>query len=321
MFGGAGFPCPGLGPALMIRAWRICARQRGTPRGRLRALRALAAHHRLGLLFAAVLAKTAVQGALQGIIYTAGGTGDVFSGRGGHPTDFDILSAHPGRGILFNPKLPFMKKLLFLLLLTLPAPAQDFVRVKMTKLHRVTLSRGCVIDATYPQVPGRSDLNAKLRELLPADCKAEDVEPGTVRHIEQEFKVTYNGKGLLSVFGDGLSMSTRNGHPNEAHPSKLFGGVILDIKTGKAYSLRDLFGRDAYAKLDPLITKGAAKAAGSSEIMPLTDHTYHCYLSAKGVTFYQIFDNFAAGSIEVTIPYAEAVPLADPAGPLMRFKK
>ena len=208
-----------------------------------------------------------------------------------------------------------------LCLLTLPALAQDSVRVKMTKSHVSALGGKCVIDASYPVVPGRADLSRKIRELLPTVCKAEDVEPGTVYHVEQDFKVTYNSHGLLCVYGEGLSMTTKDGHAYQAHPNKLFGGVTLDIKSAKAYSLRDLFGSDAYAKLDPLLGAGATKVMESTEPVTITEHTYHCYLSQKGVTFYQIFDNFAAGSVQVTLPYKQAFTLMNPRGPLARLKR
>ena len=58
----------------------------------------------------------------------------------------------------------------------------------------------------------------------------------------------------------------------------------------------------------------------SKEPIPILYHTYHCYLTDKGVTFYQILDNFAAGSVEGTIPWAQALAIAAKDGPLMRLR-
>lgn len=215
-----------------------------------------------------------------------------------------------------------MRKVIALLLLFLAVPvlAQDSVRLRSKEQHREALGGRCVIDAKYVEVEGRPDLNAKLKGMLPKPCSPDDLLPGQGMSIEQDFEVTYNGHGLLSVFGSGIASLTRDGRMDGAHPTKLFNGIILDIKTGREYSLRDLFGADVYQKLDGILAERAAQEAGSDEVRPLTEHTYHAYLSKTGVTFYQIFDNFAMGSLEVTIPYEEALKLASPDGPLKRIK-
>lgn len=212
--------------------------------------------------------------------------------------------------------------LLFCLLFTsLLALAQDSVRLKKKHYHREALNGRCVIDCDYVEVEGRPDLNAKIKALLPAPVDVSELEPGWKVSIEHELAVTYNQHGLLSIYGTGLKMYTANGEPVGAHPTKLFAGINLDIASAREYSLRDFFGADAYAKLDELLAKGAAKEAGSEEVMPLDGHTYHCYLSKTGVTFYQLYDNFVAGSLEVTLPYAQALELANPEGPLARLRR
>lgn len=206
-----------------------------------------------------------------------------------------------------------------MLVLALPCLAQDSVKFKTQKHHRTAYDGRCVIEASYPEIEGRPDLNSKIKALLPLPVKNDDSEPGEVLKITQDFEVSYNANGLLSVYGTGLMIPTKNGIMNAAHPSKLFSGIVLDIKSGQAYSLRDMFGNDVYTKLDGRIAKAAAKAAEIEELR-MTEHTYRAYLSAQGVTFYQIFDDFALGAVEVTIPFAEAAELGKPSGPLSRFK-
>ncbi len=210
---------------------------------------------------------------------------------------------------------------LLFLLLSLTAGAQESVRVTSQKYQRQTLNGRCRIESSYPEIVGRPDLTAKIKALLPQPVSAQDLEPGVSVFITHDFEVTYNSKGLLSVFGAGISTRSRNGEPAEAHPSKLFNGIVLDIKTGKAYSLREMFGQDVYSKLDAPISKGVAKILGSEDTEPLSEHSYRAYLSQTGVTFYQIFSGHALSSVEVTIPYAEAVKYRGPKSPLERFAK
>ena len=218
-----------------------------------------------------------------------------------------------------------MKKRLFLVLsllfLVLPAWGQDSVVTRPKDYHAKALGGRCVISSKYVEVEGRPKLSSKLKALLPRACSPDDLLPGQGMSIEQDFEVTYNRHGLLSVYGRGLSVLTRDGQIDGAHPTKLFAGIILDVETGREYSLRDLFGPDVYRKLDGLLAERAAKEAGADEVVPLDGHTYHAYLSENGVTFYQIYDNFAAGSLEVTIPYAEAIKYADPQSPLKRLAR
>ena len=206
-------------------------------------------------------------------------------------------------------------------LLTITAHAQDSVKVKAQSYKREALNGRCVIESTYPEVVGRPDLTAKIKAILPQPVKAEELDTGEKITITQNFEVTYNGKGLLSVYGAGISSRSRNGEPAEAHPTKLFNGIVLDIKTGKSYSLRELFGQDAHSKLDGPISKAAAKELNQDKPEPFENHTYRAYLSKNGVTFYQIYDIHVLSSLEITLPYSEAVKLRGPASPLERFSK
>jgi hypothetical protein len=209
--------------------------------------------------------------------------------------------------------------LALVLLLTLPTLADGPLTIVTRKSQRLAYGGRCQLNSTFPEVVGRPDLSKAIKTLLPQPVpKSELYEDWDVK-IEQNFEVTFNDQGLLSVFGAGLRTDVKDGRMMSAHPTKLFNGIVLDTQTGRSYSLRDLFGQDVYSKLDGLLAQRVAQLAESDEVQPLTSHTYRCYLSKDGVTFYQIVDNFALGGIEVTLPYPEAAKLAPATSPLRRF--
>jgi hypothetical protein len=214
---------------------------------------------------------------------------------------------------------PFV--IVLILGLILPALADAPLKIVTRKYHRVAHQGRCELSSSYPEVVGRPDLNRSIKALLPQPVPKDELIEDWGVSIEQDFEVTYCDKGLLSVFGSGLRAEVKDGVMVGAHPTKLFDSLILDIKTGQAYSLRDLFGQDVHAKLDGLLAERVARELESDEVRPLEGHTYRCYLSKTGVTFYRIFDIFALGALEVTIPYDEAARLAPPDSPLQRLAR
>lgn len=210
---------------------------------------------------------------------------------------------------------------LVLLLLGLPALADGPVEVVTRTSLREAYQGRCRVSSTYPEVVGRPELNRAIRALLPQPVPRDQLFEDWDVIIEQDFCVTYNAHGLLSVFGSGLRSDAKDGKMIGAHPTKLFDSLVLDVESGQSHSLRDLFGQDVYVKLDDLLAQRVAQLLESDEVRPLEGHTYRCYLSPEGVTFYRLFDMFALAGLEVTIPYHEVVTLAPPGSPLQRFVK
>jgi hypothetical protein len=209
--------------------------------------------------------------------------------------------------------------LAFVLFLTLPALADKPLPIVTKKYHRLAYQGRCQLSSSFPEVVGRPDLSKSIKTLLPQPVPKSELYEDWDINIEQDFQVTYNDRGLISVFGAGLRSDLKDGKMMGAHPTKLFNSIVLDTQTGRSYSLRDLFGHDVHSKLDGLLAQRVAELIESEEVRPLTGHTYRCYLSKQGVTFYQIVDNFALGGLEVTLPYPEAVKLAPANSPLQRF--
>ena len=109
-----------------------------------------------------------------------------------------------------------MKYVIFsLLLATLPAAAQSPLTYKMVKEHRTF--RHAKVDVQYPKLKS-SALNAKIVELLPKPPDTSGLEAGEGIDVDEAFKVTYNNHGLLSIYGEGLSITVKDGHRNAAHP-------------------------------------------------------------------------------------------------------
>lgn len=147
--------------------------------------------------------------------------------------------------------------------------------------------------------------------------------------LEVDAHIGLNRAGVLSIHWEGLEMHSKNGQPNEAHPTKWYKGLTVDTRTGRTYTLAGLFrkGTDWRDQLDRRIAERLAKdpdlASGGKDPGEFMDavgeHTYSYYLEPHGVHIFNIYDNFALGAVQVTVPYADVKAFADPAGPLGRL--
>lgn len=217
-----------------------------------------------------------------------------------------------------------------------PAP------VKLVKRKLVKQARRCEILVSYPQVTGLPDrkVQAKINRMLSTEHPQGGVakyirtaaEGDDTANLEMEYEVTLNRKGLLSVRFIGLEMHTLNGQINEAHPTKVSSALTVDTVTGRRYSLRDLLkpGPDSIKALDTAICRALTRDDEVSQSWgkdpetfrgDVEAHRYRYFLTPKGIGIFNIYDNFAQGSIEVEVPFQEIQPVLKADGPLDRLAR
>lgn len=215
------------------------------------------------------------------------------------------------------------------------AQAPVSVRVTRYRVHRGNLE----LNVGRPVVSGMADraLQARLNGTLAAAFPPGGVpewqrrarEGGDHLLLDVDAEVDLNRKGVLSVYWSGLELHSRNGQPNEAHPTKHFRGLTLDTRTGRAYTLAQLFrsGTEWRDQLDRRIAERLAKDPDLKEIGTdpgeflgeVRQHHYSYSLTPRGLRIFNIYDNFALGAVQVTVPYSDLKAFAEPTGPLGRL--
>jgi hypothetical protein len=147
--------------------------------------------------------------------------------------------------------------------------------------------------------------------------------------IDLNYEVTYNDNALLSVKFSGLAMPLRNGVIASAHPSKIYKSYNYDLVTGKLLNFGDLFNsdKDLIAKINQSLAKqyGGNLNVSCSEpnsISPgICKGDYEFYISGKNLVIFNIFDNFAAGSVEAEIELSELKESINPQSLLQKIVK
>jgi hypothetical protein len=197
------------------------------------------------------------------------------------------------------------------------------------------LNIGRPVISGLADVATEAKVNRAIAEAFPPggvqEWQRRAKESGDHLLLEVDAHVGLNRAGVLSVHWEGLEMHSKNGQPNEAHPTKWYKGLTIDTRTGGAYTLTALFrkGTDWRDQLDRRIAARLAKDPDLKEVGTdseafldqVRQHTYSFYLEPRGLHIFNIFDNFAAGSVQVTVPYSDVAPFADPAGPLGRLTR
>lgn len=226
-----------------------------------------------------------------------------------------------------------------LLLAPESARAQAAVPVKTThfryKRGNLELNIGRPVVSGLADAATQAKVNRAIAEAFPPggvsewQRRAKEGEDHLL--LEVDAHVGLNRSGVLSIHWEGLEMHSRKGQPNEAHPTKWYKGLTVDTRTGRTYTLAGLFrqGTDWRDQLDRRIAERLAKDPDLKEVGTdseafldqVRQHIYSFYLEPRGLHIFNIFDNFAAAAVQVTVPYGDVAPFADPAGPLPRLVK
>jgi hypothetical protein len=230
--------------------------------------------------------------------------------------------------------MPRLASLLLVLTLTCPAAAQAPVQVKVThfryKRGNLELNIGRPVVSGLADAATQAKVNRAITEAFPpggvAEWQRRAKEGGDHLLLEVDAHIGLNRAGVLSIHWEGLEMHSRKGQPNEAHPTKWFKGLTVDTRTGRTYTLAGLFrkGTDWRDQLDRRIAERLAKDPDLAEVGKdpgefmdaVGEHTYSYYLEPHGLRIFNIYDNFALGAVQVTVPYGEVKAFADAAGPL-----
>lgn len=210
-------------------------------------------------------------------------------------------------------------------------------RIHKLKVVRWLANHRFRAQITYPQLSGLPDaglerrVNALLQALYPAGGLAkhareetDDLQRGEEFHLEGEGKVTLLRKNVVSVRYTGLEMAVNNGRMIGAHPNNRCGVATVDLQTGKAYGLGQLFtGTNWRSRLDTIIAKQAVRQVpelaqgfeGDGLLGEVREHRYHCWLTPRGVGVGEIFVGHAVEGVEVVLPLAAVRDLLDARGP------
>ncbi|MEZ0375462.1 MAG: hypothetical protein ACAI44_40615 [Candidatus Sericytochromatia bacterium] len=193
-------------------------------------------------------------------------------------------------------------------ILTLPALAA----YEMKTWTHTSASKKATYKYEYPQVAGKPTVNAKLKAAFlptPAHLKEMDdligelnAESGPTTYAEEiKGSVTLHNERVISVHYEGLGMLTPS-----AHPSKIIGGLTLELKTGRTLKLKDVLKAGAL----PLVKQEALKA-----LKPILETTtipevskagdFDFYLTKDKLVLINLFDSYAVASVEAEIPRAK----------------
>jgi hypothetical protein len=117
------------------------------------------------------------------------------------------------------------------------------------------------LNATYPQIKGLED--EELQERINQTLFKKIYDFKNIYEISPEYEyreraeVTYNRNNLISVKYEGLLWHTFPA----AHPVDIIDSITVDLKTGQAYELEDLFksGVDYKDRLNGILRKEIAR--------------------------------------------------------------
>lgn len=179
----------------------------------------------------------------------------------------------------------------------------------------VTWLRAPLSGVTYPRLSDGAAVNAALQDLQLQDvqnalsCEADlsqrsdiDLDEGW----EQDVTITYRSATLLSVRSD------VGYYCGGAHPDAYVDGVTLNVRTGRALKLTDLWPSVTPKLLDAEYTRGfrregdpACEEVLSNRAAPTFDD-YAFFLTKSGVTLWPTYVPHAAApcAVEVTVPFA-----------------
>jgi hypothetical protein len=205
-----------------------------------------------------------------------------------------------------------------------------------------TRSGKCYFDISYPEVRLARDatLESKLNPLLRAQFLDESLKiPDCAGHqdsrplrgpndpndaarpakkdsvdLNVDFDVKLNQADLLSIKYDGLLS-----YWPSAHPNKLYRAVNVDLKTGEAISYESIWrpGSKYARRVDQLVAEAVTR--NKIGVNPPEKIAHDFYLTRSTLVVFNVFDNFALGSVEAPIPLSRLGAILDPTGPLARL--
>jgi hypothetical protein len=201
----------------------------------------------------------------------------------------------------------------------------------------------CYFDISYPELRFARDpkLEASLNRALRAefvdqtlkvpDCEGlPDAHPLRGPHdpndssrgakqqdsfdLYVDYDVKLNQAGLLSIKYDGLMSYSLS-----AHPTKIYKAVNFDLVTGEPISYASVWkpGSKFARRVDQLISEVLDRDKIGVEPPQKGSHDF--YLTRSALVIFNVFDNFAFGSVEAAIPLARLSSILDPEGPLTRL--
>jgi hypothetical protein len=191
------------------------------------------------------------------------------------------------------------------------------IKQNMERLHRTAL-------VVYPSILGlddekvQADINANLESLFIDSRSAESLEGLSV---DDQFDATISGD-LLTIHKSGYDYPS-----GAAHGMPIREYYKVDIKTGKFYTLKDLFIKNSnyLGKLDLILVESIQKSydSGNTMVFPesfkgLTEDANFIITNDALIIYFYPYDiaAYAAGFQEFSIPYANLMAIIDVDGAL-----